>query len=39
MIGCVTFGANDLPRALAFYDALRYFRDLDGNKLSVFFMG
>lgn len=39
MIGCVTFGANDLPRALAFYDALRYFRDPDGNQLSVFVMG
>jgi catechol 2,3-dioxygenase-like lactoylglutathione lyase family enzyme len=39
MIGHVTFGANDLPRASAFYDALRYFRDLDGNQLSVFFMG
>jgi hypothetical protein len=39
MIGCVTRGTNDLLRAAAFYDALRYFRDLDGNQLSVFCMG
>ena len=60
MIGYVTIGTNDLPRAAAFYDALLaelggtdegpagprgddfyagYFRDLDGNKLSVFCMG
>lgn len=59
MIGYVTLGTNDLPRATAFYDALfaeigakrlwesprgegfcaGYFRDLDGNKLNVFFMG
>lgn len=39
MIGYVTLGTNDLPRAAALYDALRCFRDLDGNQLSVFFMG
>jgi len=39
MIGYVTLGTNDLPRACTFYDALLaegYFRDLDGNKLNVF---
>ncbi|MGX1110237.1 catechol 2,3-dioxygenase-like lactoylglutathione lyase family enzyme [Bradyrhizobium elkanii] len=33
MIGYVTLGTNDLPRAAAFY-----FRDLDGNKLNAFAM-
>jgi catechol 2,3-dioxygenase-like lactoylglutathione lyase family enzyme len=37
MIGYTTVGTKDLPRALAFYDAL--FADLDGNKLCVFTMG
>ena len=57
MIGYVTVGTNDLPRAAAFYDQLLallgardegpagprsdgfyagYFRDLDGNKLNLF---
>ena len=44
MIGYITVGTNDLPKAVAFYDVLlaelgaAYFRDLDGNKLNVFFM-
>ncbi len=37
MIGYVTLGTNDLPRAAGFY--ADYFRDLDGNKLNVFYMG
>ena len=37
MIGYVTLGTNDLPRGEDFYAG--YFRDLDGNKLSVFCMG
>ncbi|MBK9607885.1 MAG: hypothetical protein IPO58_16165 [Betaproteobacteria bacterium] len=32
-----TLGTKNLPRAAAFY--ADYFRDLDGNKLSVFCMG
>jgi catechol 2,3-dioxygenase-like lactoylglutathione lyase family enzyme len=50
MIGYVTLGTNDLPRAAAFYDALlaeigaRRLMDYGrgysyGNKLSVFRMG
>ncbi|HNY46309.1 MAG TPA: VOC family protein [Casimicrobium sp.] len=30
MIGYVTFGSNDLPRAFAFYDAL--FAEMDGKR-------
>ena len=37
MIGYVTLGTSDLPRAAAFYAG--YFRDLGGNKLSVFCTG
>jgi len=37
MIGYLTLGTNDLPRAAVFYAG--YFRDLDGNKLNVFCMG
>ena len=37
MIGYVTLGTNDLPRAAAFYDTL--LRDLDGNKVNVFCTG
>ena len=36
MIGYVTLGTNDLPRACAFYDAL--LAEI-GNKLNVFCMG
>ena len=35
MIGFVTAGTNDLEKAVTSYAA--YFRDLDGNKLNVFF--
>ena len=49
MIGYVTLGTNDLPRAAKFHDALLgeiggegfyagYFRDPDG-KLNAFYMG
>ena len=37
MIGYVTLGTNDVPRAHAFYGA--YFCDLDGNKLCAFRIG
>jgi hypothetical protein len=44
MIGYITVGTKDLPKAVVFYAALlaklgaAYFRDLDGNRLNVFFM-
>jgi hypothetical protein len=44
MIGYITVGTNDLPKAVAFYDVLlaelgaAHFRDLDGNKPDVLFM-
>jgi catechol 2,3-dioxygenase-like lactoylglutathione lyase family enzyme len=39
MIGYVTIGTNDLPRAAAFYDALLAEIDLDGNRLNFFSYG
>ena len=33
MIGYLTLGTNDLPRAAVFYTGC--FRELDGNKLNV----
>lgn len=37
MLGYITLGSNDLPKAGAFYGA--YFRDFDGNKLCAFRIG
>jgi len=36
MTGYVTLGTNKLPKAVTFYAGC--FRDLDGNKLNVFYM-
>ena len=36
MIGYVTLGTNDLPRAAAIYDEL--VAVMDGNKLNVFWI-
>jgi len=44
MIGYITVGTNELPKAMVFYDALlteigaAYFRDLYGSQLTVFFL-
>jgi len=37
MIGYLTLGTNDLPRAALFYAGC--FGDLGGNKLNIFCMG